>query len=171
MKNRLPLSILCLLSLTPAQQATTPPLSDSNTRHGGTCLQAASFQAASDKTTARAVVTGTFSTTLSRLCPDRPTAGRVVYKVTGYTIGFESTGKRPGQRGYGITASGKRATGRMCAADRSIPFGTKLLIAEQVWTVEDRGGEIGPGCVDLLFRSVKAAKRFGVRFLKVRVLQ
>ena len=95
----------------------------------------------------------------------------MLFRSTGYTIGFESCGKRPGHRGYGITASGKMAKGRMCAADKSIPFGTKLLIAGQVWTVEDRGGAIGPGCVDLLCPTVKAAKQWGVRVAKVRVLQ
>ena len=98
-------------------------------------------------------------------------ASASTFTVTAYTIGPESCGKHPGDPAYGITASGKRATGFMCAADRSIPFGTKLLINGQVWTVEDRGGAIKGNRIDLLFPTVKAAKAWGRRRVEVRVVR
>lgn len=50
----------------------------------------------------------------------------------------------------GITASGAHVKeGVTCAADPSIPFGTKLKIGNHVYTVQDRGGAIKGNHVDI----------------------
>ena len=50
----------------------------------------------------------------------------------------------------GITASGAHVKeGVTCAADPSIPFGTKLKIGDHIYTVQDRGGAIKGNHVDI----------------------
>ena len=93
------------------------------------------------------------------------------WTVTAYTAGYESTGKRPGDVGYGITASGVRVRPGMCAAPASIPFGTRLRVGKLcVFTVTDRGGKIRKRHADLYVPSVKAAKAHGVKKLVVKVI-
>ena len=61
----------------------------------------------------------------------------------------------------GRTASGAPMTvGRTVATGREFPFGTRLLINGQVYTVEDRG--VPNGCVDILVGSHGEANRRGV---------
>ena len=61
----------------------------------------------------------------------------------------------------GRTASGAPMTvGRTVATGREFPFGTKLLIAGTIYTVEDRG--VPNGCVDILVGSHGEANRRGV---------
>ena len=70
----------------------------------------------------------------------------------------------------GITASGRPAIGRLAAADKSIPFGTRLYVpgygACRVW---DRGGAIRRNRLDLLLLTHKAALQWGVRWVKMRM--
>lgn len=95
-------------------------------------------------------------------------------KVTAYTAGPESTGKRPGNPGYGITASGKPVTangGKFCAADKSIPFGTMIDIPGYgVVPVLDRGGAIRGNRLDVFIPDLDAARRWGVKWLDVEVI-
>jgi 3D (Asp-Asp-Asp) domain-containing protein len=71
-------------------------------------------------------------------------------EVSWYTAGFESTGKNPDHPNYGITASGKYVKeNHTIAADGSIPFGTKILIDDIIYTVEDRGGLIYDNRLDI----------------------
>lgn len=67
----------------------------------------------------------------------------------------------------GITASGTVATeGRTVAS--TLPFGTKLYIdgiGERI--VEDRGGGIGTGKIDIFMSDHETALKFGVRKLDV----
>ena len=64
-------------------------------------------------------------------------------------------------RNAGRTASGAPMTvGRTVATGREFPFGTKLLIAGTIYTVEDRG--VPNGCVDILVASHGEANRRGV---------
>lgn len=67
------------------------------------------------------------------------------------------------------TASGTRATaGRTIAADISMfPFGTKLVINGQVYTVEDTGGAIKGNRIDVFFNSHADAINFGRQTAKV----
>ena len=56
------------------------------------------------------------------------------------------------------TASGETTVeGVTCAADKSIPFGTKLLINGHVYTVQDRGGAINGNHIDIYMSSHEKA--------------
>ena len=72
-----------------------------------------------------------------------------------------------------VTASGTIATpGRTIAADTSIfPFGTKLLINGQIYTVEDRGGAIKGNRIDIFFATHQEALIFGRRGASVYIVQ
>ena len=64
-------------------------------------------------------------------------------------------------RNAGRTASGApMQVGRTVATGREYPFGTKLLINGQIYTVEDRG--VPNGCVDILVGSHSEAYQRGV---------
>jgi 3D (Asp-Asp-Asp) domain-containing protein len=94
------------------------------------------------------------------------------YTITYYTNGYESTQKKAGDNGYGITASGTKATaGRTIAAPESIPFGTKVYI-EGIGTrvVEDRGGAIADGHIDVFVNDVNTARSLGKQTLLVEIL-
>ena len=69
------------------------------------------------------------------------------YKITGYDICVSCCGNTKG-----ITASGTQATvGRTCAAGKDLPFGTVLYIDGIGYrTVEDRGGGVNGGHIDVL---------------------
>lgn len=71
------------------------------------------------------------------------------------------SGRCCNSRNAGRTASGAPMTvGRTVATGREFPFGTRLLINGQVYTVEDRG--VPNGCVDILVASHGEANRRGV---------
>ena len=90
-------------------------------------------------------------------------------KVTAYTAGPESTGKRPGQPGYGVTASGKRVSPGAVAADPSVPFGTRVWIPGYgPGVVVDRGAAVRGPHLDVFFEDVDDALDWGVRYLPVR---
>jgi len=62
--------------------------------------------------------------------------------VTGYDNSFQSTGKNPGDPGYGITTSGKKAGPGTIAAPRNISFGTGMFVPGYgCGTVTDHGGK------------------------------
>ncbi len=98
-----------------------------------------------------------------------------VFTITAYTDGHESTGKRPGETGYGITAAGTTATqGRTISADWTIlPPGTVVRIEdlEGDYVVEDKGGAIKGYRMDLFIKDLKQAKAWGVQKRKVWVVQ
>jgi len=82
--------------------------------------------------------------------------------VTGYDDSYESTGKNPGDPGYGITTSGKRAGPGTIAAPRDIPFGTGMFVPTYgCGTVQDRGGAIAHMHIDLWFSTEKEALNWG----------
>jgi 3D (Asp-Asp-Asp) domain-containing protein len=94
------------------------------------------------------------------------------FEVTSYTSGPESTGKRPGDAGYGITASGEHVRENYTlACPPSMAFGTRLEIegvGERVCT--DRGGAIKEGRLDIYIAELKEARQFGRQRLEVRVI-
>lgn len=95
------------------------------------------------------------------------------FEVTAYTAGKESTGKSPGDKGYGITASGERVKAKeTLACPRSIPFDTEVYIPhfDDVYVCKDRGGAIKNGKLDVYMKSLSKAKRFGRRELPVLIL-
>lgn len=98
-----------------------------------------------------------------------------ILEVTAYTAGYESTGKRPGDPGYGLTYSGTRAQQwRTVAAGRNIPIGTRVFIPELaekpnggIFIVEDRGGAISNAHLDIYMDSLWEARQWGRRHLEV----
>ena len=86
------------------------------------------------------------------------------WRVTAYC----TCSKCCGEFSDGITASGKKAIGKIVAAPKSIPFGTLLSIPGYgVAPVEDRGGAIKGRKLDLLFPSHQAALNWGVKHIEV----
>jgi Uncharacterized protein conserved in bacteria len=100
----------------------------------------------------------------------------VVVTATGYTAGVESTGKRPGERGYGITYSGvkvRRGVVSTIAADPKVfPIGTLLYIPGYGYgVVADTGKLIKGRRIDLYFETPSQVYReWGKRTVKVDVL-
>jgi len=79
--------------------------------------------------------------------------------ATGYTAGYESTGKNPNHPEYGITFSGvvvKRDLYSTVAADLNVfPIGTILFIPDYGFgVVADKGGAIKGNRVDLYYETV-----------------
>lgn len=61
-----------------------------------------------------------------------------------------------------ITASGNSVTpGLTVAAGRDVPFGSRVWVAGAMRTVQDRGGRIGPGSLDICVATRTEALRFG----------
>lgn len=90
------------------------------------------------------------------------------FTITAYSLSAKSTGKVPGQVGFGVTSSGTHAVvGRTIAVDPSIiPIGTFIFIDLPGigWRLaEDTGGAIRGQHIDLLLPSDAAAVRFGVK--------
>lgn len=97
--------------------------------------------------------------------------------ATGYTAGFESTGKHQGHPEYGITYSGvkvKRDLYSTVAADLNVfPIGTILFIPGYGYgVVADKGGAIKGNELDLYFETVSDVyKLWGKKKLNVYVIQ
>lgn len=72
-----------------------------------------------------------------------------------------------------VTASGaKTKPGVTVAADRSIPFGTRIFIPSHgLRIVEDRGGAIRGNKIDICFKTRDEALRFGRRQVQVMVFE
>lgn len=97
--------------------------------------------------------------------------------ATGYTAGFESTGKHQGHPEYGITYSGvkvKRDLFSTVAADLNVfPIGTILFIPGYGYgVVADKGGAIKGNDLDLYFETVEDVyKLWGKKNLNIYVIQ
>jgi 3D (Asp-Asp-Asp) domain-containing protein len=91
--------------------------------------------------------------------------------VTAYTNSVEDTGKRPGDKDYGITASGKRVGLGDCACDKRYPFGTKFYVPElgKTFTCVDRGSMVRGEHIDVYLPSRSSVKRFGRQRLEVEI--
>ncbi|MTH53846.1 hypothetical protein GKZ89_10560 [Bacillus mangrovi] len=97
--------------------------------------------------------------------------------ATGYTAGYESTGKNPGHPEYGITYSGvkvKRDLFSTIAADLNVfPIGTVLYIPDYGYgIVTDKGAAIKGDELDLYFDTVADVyKNWGKKELDVYILK
>lgn len=97
--------------------------------------------------------------------------------ATGYTAGFESTGKNQGHPEYGITFSGvkvKRDLYSTVAADLNVfPIGTILFIPGYGYgVVADKGGAIKGNELDLYYETVHDVyKLWGKRKLEIYVIE
>ena len=98
--------------------------------------------------------------------------------ATAYDLSYESCGKRPGDRGYGITASGMKAGVGVVAVDRRvIPLGTKLYIeaVDGSWVygvaiAGDTGGAIKGNRIDLFFNTKAECMQFGKKAARIYIL-
>lgn len=94
------------------------------------------------------------------------------YVVTAYTAGPESTGKSPGESGYGITASGATVSeGTTVACPRSLDFGTVVRIdgiGERV--CHDRGSDITEGRLDVYMSDLGKAQEYGRQSVSVQII-
>ncbi|WAA09962.1 3D domain-containing protein [Fervidibacillus albus] len=97
--------------------------------------------------------------------------------ATGYTAGYESTGKRPGDPSYGITYSGvkvKRDLYSTIAADLNVfPLGTVLFIPGYGFgVVADKGSAIKGNKIDLYFETVEDVySQWGKKVVEVYVVE
>lgn len=94
------------------------------------------------------------------------------FTLTAYTAGPESTGKSPGDPGYGVTASGAPVSeGVTIAVDPSvIPLGSRVYIEGIGYrTAQDTGGAIKGNRIDVYIDSLTEARLFGVK-KNVRVM-
>lgn len=111
--------------------------------------------------------------------PSRGSSRNIItMNASAYDLSFASTGKRPGDPGYGMTASGTKVRPGVVSVDPSvIPLGSKLYIesldgsADYGHAVaEDTGGAIKGNKIDLFFSSRSAALNFGRRNVRVHIL-
>lgn len=130
---------------------------------------------------------------ISRAMPDAGhVAGRVAGKqqqkketetvsviATGYTAGYESTGKRPNHPQYGITYSGVKVrrdkdTISTIAADLNVfPLGTVLYIPGYGYgVVADKGSAIKGNKLDLYFSTTRQVfDEWGKKRVEVRIIK
>lgn len=97
--------------------------------------------------------------------------------ATGYTAGYESTGKNEDHPEYGITYSGvkvKRDLYSTVAADLSVfPIGTILFIPGYGYgVVADKGGAIKGNKVDLYYETVEDVyNKWGKKKIEVYIIE
>ena len=102
-----------------------------------------------------------------------PRGLQVALEASAYTCGPESTGKRPVDPGYCVTASGYRLRpgDKVVAMGKKYPFGTQVMIPGYgLATVRDRGSAITDNHVDLYFERLEDALRWGRRMVTVTVV-
>ena len=90
------------------------------------------------------------------------------YTLTGYCSCIKCCGKNTG-----ITASGTNVQqGRTIAADVGIlPFGTKVYIDGNIYTVEDTGGAIRGNRIDIYFNNHQDALNFGLQKKEIYLVE
>lgn len=89
------------------------------------------------------------------------------FKITGYCPCEECCGKSDG-----ITSTGTEATaGRTVAVDPDvIPYGTEVVIGDEVYIAEDCGSAIKGNKIDIFYDSHEEALAAGVRYENVAII-
>ena len=96
--------------------------------------------------------------------------------ATGYTAGYESTGKRPGHPQYGITYSGVRVrrdhVSTIAADPKVLPIGSLIHIPGYGYgVVADTGSAIKGHKIDLYFDTIKQVyQEWGKKTVTVEVI-
>ena len=105
--------------------------------------------------------------------------GVMQLEATAYCACYECCGKYPGNKWYGITATGTRAkVGTIAVDPRVIPLGTKVYV-EGLYgaknygyaTAEDTGGAIKGKIIDLYFDTHRETINWGRQQVKVYILK
>jgi 3D (Asp-Asp-Asp) domain-containing protein len=99
---------------------------------------------------------------------------KIACKLTAYTNSYESTGKHPGDKGYGITASGRDAKeGLTIAVDPDlIPLHSVVYIPGiGPRYAEDTGGAVKGPHIDVFFNDDRIARDFGVKQANVYIIE
>ena len=98
-----------------------------------------------------------------------------VFNASAYCSCKKCCGKDPWDKGYGITASGKKAKWGTVSVDRKvIKLGSKLIIGgfpDTIFRAEDVGSSIKGKRIDVWFPSHKEALRFGVQNILVQFVR
>lgn len=110
--------------------------------------------------------------------PVQPTTQAKKFNVSAYTLREQECSRGATDPLYGTTASGARVIEwYTVAASRDIPFGTRLYIPyfkdkpnHGIFVVQDRGGAITKGHLDIYMKDLPAALKFGRQKLDVYVL-
>jgi len=98
--------------------------------------------------------------------------------ATAYTSSYKCTGKKPGDKGFGITRTGIKARKGVIAVDpKVIPLGTRVYVEILGNTPDygyaiaaDTGGAIKGNKIDLYYDSEEYVEKFGVKKVKVYIL-
>lgn len=100
-------------------------------------------------------------------------------KATSYTASYACTGKRPGDKGFGITATGTRARrdldgySTVAVDPKVIPLGTKLFIEGYGYArAEDTGGGVRSNIIDLYFEpGTSEFRKWSTHYVNVYILK
>lgn len=105
-------------------------------------------------------------------------ANAIKMRATAYTADYESTGKNPGDPGFGITATGTVARrshsgySTIAVDPRVIPLGTKVYVEGYGYAIaEDTGGAIKGNRIDVFLPSNSDAYTWGVRWVNLYILK
>jgi 3D (Asp-Asp-Asp) domain-containing protein len=105
---------------------------------------------------------------------EQPTyyTAKYTMNASAYTAGYESTGKNPGDKGYGITATGEKARHGIVAVDPSvIPLGKKVYVEGYGYAMAaDTGSAIKGHKIDVFYDRLSDALNFGRKNVTVYVL-
>ncbi|MCX7884048.1 MAG: ubiquitin-like domain-containing protein [Caloramator sp.] len=104
---------------------------------------------------------------------------KLVMKATSYTADFASTGKRPGDSGFGITSSGTRAKrnpdgySTVAVDPRVIPLGTRLYVEGYGFAIaEDTGGAVKGKIIDLYFHpGTREYRNWSTKYVDVYIVR
>jgi len=102
----------------------------------------------------------------------------IVMRATAYDLSYESCGKYPGDKAYGITYSGTKARPGVVAVDpRVVKLGSNVYVESTdrtrdygFATAEDTGSAIKGNRIDLFIENRSDALKYGVHTVNVYVL-